>query len=319
MPNNSPQNAFAKEMQVWYGYRAMKKHVFTVFLLLLALVLSMTACLRGQPEPTPTPVPTATPDPHEGEVAVTDGFGGIRWVKDAPNLRLFPYHYDDFTVMDQVPQYSQEGLVLRRGIDISEHQQDIDWQQVASSGIEYAIIRCGYRTAEKGELHEDARFREYVQGALDAGLDVGVYFFSQALNIVEAAEEAVFTLHLIRDYNITLPVFFDWEFMGADYEARTDNMDGRMLTDCCLEFAHLVRAGGYQPGMYCYLNLAYDTYVLNDLTDITLWLGDPGTRPIFYFDHSFWQYSFTGTVPGIGVDVDLDAMYIPVETGGAVG
>ncbi len=297
----------------------MKRRLFTIILLLTVLVLSMTGCRGGEPEPTPTPVPTATPDPHEGEVAVPDGFGGTRWVKDAPDLRLFPYYYDDFTVTDQIPQYSKEGLTLRRGIDVSEHQQDIDWQQVAASGVEFAIIRCGYRTLEQGEVREDARFREYIQGALDAGLEVGVYFFSQALNIVEAAEEAVFTLHCIEGYNVTLPVFFDWEFMGADYNARTDGMDGRTLTDCCLEFAHLVRAGGHEPGMYCYLNLAYDTYELNDLTGLTLWMGDPGTRPIFYFDHSFWQYSFTGTVPGIEVDVDLDAMYIPVETGGAVG
>ena len=299
----------------------MKKQISTFFVLLLALAMVLTGCRNQKPEPTPTPEPTAepTPDPHEGEVQVPDGLGGFKWVKDAPNLTVFPYYYDNFTVTDQVPGYRGEDLTLRRGIDVSEHQQDIDWTQVAASGVEFVILRCGYRTYEAGKLNEDARFREYIEGALDAGLEVGVYFFSQATDIVEAAEEAVFVVNLIADYDVTLPVFFDWEFMGDGFDARTDDMDGKTLTACCLEFAHLIRAAGYEPGMYCYLNLAYDTYDLNQLEDITLWMGDPGTRPIFYFDHSFWQYSFTGTVPGIEVDVDLDAMYMPTGTGGAVG
>ena len=295
----------------------MKRHISIFLALLLLLALALTGCGPKEPEPTPTPEPT--PDPHEGEVQVLDGLGGFKWVKDAPNLAVFPFFYDNFTVTDQIPSYAGEGLTFRRGIDVSEHQQDIDWAQVAASGVEFAIIRCGYRTYELGTLKEDARFREYIEGALDAGLEVGVYFFSQAVSIVEAAEEAVFTLHLIEDYDVTLPVFFDWEFMGEGYNARTDGVDGETLTACCLEFAHLVRSAGYEPGMYSYLNLAYDTYDLDQLEDIILWMGDPGTRPIFYFDHDFWQYSFTGSVPGIEVDVDLDAMYIPSAAGGAVG
>ena len=302
----------------------MKKQVSTFFVLLLALAMILTGCQRQDevpesPEFTVAPTPTITPDPHEGQVQVPDGAGGFKWVKDAPNLTAFPYFYDDFTVTDQTPSYTGQSLDFRLGIDVSEHQQDIDWAQVAASGVEFVIIRCGYRTYELGIVKEDARFREYIQGALDVGLEVGVYFFSQATSIVEAAEEAVFTVNLIRDYDVTLPVFFDWEHMFDVAAARTDDVDGETLTACCLEFAHLVSSAGYEAGMYSYLNLAYDTYDLNQLEDIVLWMGDPGTRPIFYFDHDFWQYSFTGSVPGIEVDVDLDAMYIPTQTGGAVG
>ena len=290
----------------------MKKHLSAIFAIALLAALVLSACSKEeQPVPSETAVPVSSPtaDPHEGEVEVLDPEGGTMWVPEAPSLKVFGRTATDFNVTDQIPSYAGQGLTMRRGIDVSDHQQDIDWQAVADYGIEFAIIRCGYRSYSEGSLHEDNRFRQNIQGALDAGLDVGVYFFSQATNILEAAEEAVFTVRLIEDYNVTLPVFFDWENIGVE-AARTDNLDGETLTACCLEFCELVKAAGYEPGMYSYLNLAYYIYQLDKLQGITLWMGDPGTKPIFYFDHRFWQYSYTATVPGIGVDVDLDAMYI---------
>lgn len=277
---------------------------------MLLLTAVLAGCGRwGEPEPTPTPEPTATPDPHEGEVQVLDGSGGYKWVKDAPNRDIFPYVATGFNVTDQIPSYDGEGLTMLRGIDVSDHQLLINWQQVADAGIEFAVIRCGYRSYTEGNLNVDAHFYENIQGALDAGLEVGVYFFSQATSVWEAAEEAVYVIRLIQDYDVTLPVFFDWEVIGVD-EARTDNVTGEQLTDFCLEFCKLIRDAGYQPGMYSYLKMAYEQYELDRLDDIVFWMGDPGTKPIFYFDHDFWQYSYTGTVPGIEVDVDLDAMYI---------
>lgn len=275
--------------------------------LLVAVILS--GCKKEPPAATSAPVPSPTLDPHEGEVEVLDPAGGTMWVPEAPSLKVFGRTATDFNVVDQIPTYAGQGLTMRRGIDVSDHQGDIDWQAVAAYGIDFAIIRCGYRSYGEGSLHEDARFRQNIQGALDAGLDVGAYFFSQATNILEAAEEAVYTVHLIEGYNITMPVFFDWENIDVD-TARTDGLDGETLTACCLEFCELIEAAGYEPGMYSYLNLAYYIYQLDRLQGITLWMGDPGTKPIFYFDHRFWQYSYTGSVPGIGVDVDLDAMYI---------
>ena len=301
----------------------MKRVIITILAVLLAVALAALLVLLARPlwhrapEPTPTPVPTATPDPHEGEVQVRDPAGGTMWVPEAPSLTVFGREATDFTVSDQIPYYSGSGLTMRRGIDVSDHQNEIDWEAVADYGIEFAIIRCGYRSYAEGIVNEDKRFRENIEGALDAGLDVGIYFFSQATNVVEAAEEALFVLGLIEEYDVTLPVFFDWENIGIA-EARTDDVDGETLTACCLEFCQLIEAAGYEPGMYSYLNLAYFQYELDQLEGITLWMGDPGTMPIFYYDHNFWQYSYTATVPGIEVDVDLDAMYIrpkPIAVG----
>ncbi len=278
--------------------------VLAAVLLAVLLALLLTRCERGEPAPTPTP----TIDPHAGEVEVLDPEGGTMWVPEAPSLKVFGRTATDFNVTDQIPSYSGQGLTMRRGIDVSDHQEEIDWQAVADYGIEFAIIRCGYRSYQDGEMHEDARFQQNIQGALDAGLDVGIYFFSQATNVLEAAEEALFTVRLIQEYDVTLPVFFDWENIAV--EARTDGLDGETLTACCLEFCELIRAAGYEPGMYSYLHLAYYIYQLDKLSGITFWMGDPGTKPIFYFDHRFWQYSYVARVPGIDVDVDLDAMYI---------
>lgn len=288
----------------------MKRHFFIIFALTLLAAAVLAGCHKNEPPAeTSVPVVSPTPDPHEGEVEVLAPAGGTMWVPEAPSLKVFGRTATDFNVTDQIPSYAGQDLTMRRGIDVSDHQGEIDWEAVAGYGIEFAIIRCGYRSYGEGNVNEDARFRENIQGALDAGLEVGVYFFSQATNILEAAEEAVFTVRLIEDYDVTLPVFFDWENIGVA-EARTNDLDGETLTACCLEFCELVKAAGYEPGMYSYLNLAYYIYQLDKLQGLTLWMGDPGTKPIFYFDHRFWQYSYTGAVPGIEVDVDLDAMYV---------
>ncbi len=283
--------------------------IFVLLAVLIGLIIYYVARPAAPPEPTPTPVPSPTVDPHEGEIYVRAGSDGYMWVPEAEDMPVFGREATDFNVQDQMPSYAGEDLTMRRGVDVSDHQKEIDWQAVADSGVDFAVIRCGYRSYAEGELYEDSRFRANIQGALDAGLDVGVYFFSQALNIVEAAEEAIYTIHLIEDYDVRLPVFFDWE--PLPYEgSRTADVPGEAVTAACLEFTRLVRAAGYLPGMYSYLTLAYFTYDLNQLTDLSLWMGDPGTKPIFYYDHDFWQYSYTGSVPGISVDVDLDAMYI---------
>ena len=286
--------------------------IFVLLAVLIGLIIYYVARPAAPPEPTATPIPTPTVDPHEGEVQVLSGTGGYMWVPEAEDMPLFNREPTDFNVQDQVPSYAGSDLTMVRGVDVSDHQGEIDWQAVADYGVEFAMIRCGYRSYGEGDIHEDARFRANIQGALDAGLDVGVYFFSQALNIVEAAEEAVYTIRLIEDYDVTLPVFFDWE--PLPYEgSRSADVPGEVVTAACLEFTKLVEAAGYEPGMYSYLNLAYYTYDLNQLTDITLWMGDPGTKPIFYYDHDFWQYSYTATVPGINVDVDMDAMYVRAD------
>ena len=176
---------------------------FTAILLLAAVMLSLAACGSSEPEP--------TPDPHEGMIYVNTG-ANYEWVDLAEGVPVSALTENDFeTGEDGIPVYTGEAYETRLGIDVSFYQGDIDWQKVAEQGVEFAMIRCGYRGSSEGELFVDEKFEQNMQGAIDAGLDVGVYFFSQSMGAIEAAEEALFVLDLIKDYKITMPVAFDWE------------------------------------------------------------------------------------------------------------
>ena len=293
----------------------MKKKTIAM-ILLAGLLLTMASGCGPKEEPVPTPMPTPVPtvDPHEGMVEVFDGNGGMMWIEESEVLKPFEMDINAFAVGDDYAHYNGTGWNLRRGIDVSAYQGDIDWTAVAASGIEYAIIRCAWRGYGEGNLYEDETYRQNMEGALAAGLDVGVYIFSQATNILEAAEEALFVVELLEGYELALPVFFDWE-RPADEAARTRDTDGETITQCCLEFCRLIEAAGYTPGVYLYLSLAYHEYDLDALEGLTIWMGNPSAYPEFYYDHQIWQYSFTGQVPGIEGPVDLDAIY--VKEGGA--
>lgn len=195
------------------------------------------------------------------------------------------------------------------GIDVSYHQGDIDWEQVRSSGVEFVMMRVGYRGyGESGKLVEDTNFLANIQGALDAGLKVGVYFFSQALNLEEVEEEADFLLERIEGYEIAMPVVYDWEYVSD--EARTANMDARTLTDCSRHFCELIREAGYQPMVYFNRNQAAYLLHLEELTDYPFWLAAYTDRMGFPYKVDMWQYTDNGRVPGIDGPVDVDILFV---------
>ena len=132
-----------------------------------------------------------------------------------------------------------EQITSKFGVDISSHQGIIDWETVKEAGVEFALIRAGYRGYGSGELVEDERFHENMQGAMDAGIEVGVYFFSQAITPEEALEEADLTLSMIEGYEFSYPVIFDWEFVSAA-EARTSDISVTGLTDCTVAFCKAI-------------------------------------------------------------------------------
>ena len=194
------------------------------------------------------------------------------------------------------------------GIDVSAYQGDIDWQQVKESGIGFAIIRLGYRGYESGKLVEDSYALKNIRGALDAGLDVGVYFFSQAITVEEAAEEAAFVLERIKHYEITMPVVFDWEYVSD--EARTAGLDRRTLTDCYLEFCRIIDEAGYTPMSYFNTYQSRSMMYLYELEEYPFWLALYSNRMTFPYRIEMWQYTCTGRVPGIQGDVDIN-IYFP--------
>ncbi len=194
------------------------------------------------------------------------------------------------------------------GIDVSEHQGDIDWEKVRAAGIEFAMIRIGYRSYGKGEITFDTKYKENIEGAGKAGLKVGVYFFSQAVSTDEAAEEADAVLDAIEGYDISYPVVYDWEIIYDD-SARTDDVSVEMLADNCIEFCERVKSAGYSPMIYQNKNTAMYKLDVQRLKDYDFWLAEYSDKPSYYYDYKMWQYSSKGTVPGVNTEVDLDLSF----------
>ena len=204
--------------------------------------------------------------------------------------------------------YADGVLRGKVGVDVSSHQGEIDWAAVAECGVDFAILRAGFRGYGDGSTQQDAYFSQNIQGALENGLDVGVYFFSQALNVEEARAEAHEVLSMLEGYDIRYPVYFDWEPIDGD-EARTDTISARELTDCALAFCQVIEDAGYEAGIYFNLTMAIHYYHLTELKDYTFWLAEYQDTPSFPFAFDMWQYSDAGMVNGISTAVDLDLYF----------
>lgn len=196
----------------------------------------------------------------------------------------------------------------RLGIDVSEHQQTVDWDLVKESGIDFVMIRAGYRGYTEGKRFRDSRFNHHLSGAREAGLDVGIYFFSQAITPEEAREEAEFLLSILKGNPAEMGIAFDWEYVSAD--ARTGSLDGRTMTDCAIAFCETIKAAGYKPMVYFNQHQATEEYVLEDLAGYDFWLAMYTDEMTFPYRVDMWQYTEEGTVPGIEGIVDLN-LYLP--------
>ena len=148
-----------------------------------------------------------------------------------------------------------------------------------------------------------------LENAIANGIDVGVYFFSQAISTEEALEEADALLKVIKDYNITYPVVYDWEIIYDD-KARTDNVPVDVLTDCCITFCERVKSAGYTPMIYQNKRTTLFKLDLPRLQDYDFWLAEYSDGATYYYDYDMWQYSCKGRIPGITGDVDLNLSFI---------
>ena len=200
------------------------------------------------------------------------------------------------------------GWTTRLGLDVSEYQEDIDWETVHAAGFDFAFVRIGYRGYSVGEIFADDWARENLEGARAAGLDVGVYFYSQAISPEEAAEEARWCLNFLAGESLDLPVVYDWEWVGP--EARTGGMDKASLTECAQIFCTAIEAAGYQPMIYFNSHVGRDLLDLEALSQYPFWLAQYKEQMNYPHQVDFWQYTETGTVPGIEGDVDIDLMFI---------
>lgn len=266
-----------------------------------AMVLAGAALfvvLRGGREPEPPPAPPEEP--------VTFQFGD-RTLTPLEGMPLNPYDRSGFSFDERGRTvYEKDGRRAKTGIDVSIYQGDIDWQAVAADGIDFAILRLGYRGYTEGGLFLDQNFERNLRGALDAGLDVGVYFFSQAVTTQEAEAEAAYVINALEGYEISYPVAFDWEPIAPGSGARTDGLDNQVLTRCAAAFCEKIKEAGLSPAVYFNQSLGYLRYDLRELADYDLWLAEYDSKPDFYYHFDLWQYTHIGRVAGIEGDVDLD-------------
>ncbi len=206
--------------------------------------------------------------------------------------------------------YYEDGeLCSYAGIDLSGHNEEVDFEKVKASGIDFVMLRIGGRGyGEEGVLYEDTYFRSNLKAAKDAGLMVGAYFFSQAVTAEEAREEALYSISLLGGAELDYPLAFDWEIIDAE-DARTDNVSPQALTDCARAFCDTVKDAGYIPCLYTGSTLAYYKYDLSMLSDIDIWYAFYNDSPDMYYNYMIWQYSCTGNVDGINGDVDLNICF----------
>ena len=192
------------------------------------------------------------------------------------------------------------------GIDVSKWNGNIDWNAVKNSGVSYVIIRSGYRGSSQGSLIEDPKFTANIKGATEAGLKVGVYFFTQAVDAVEAVEEASMVLEQVKNYKISYPIFLDVESSGG----RGDKIDKETRTAVCKAFCETIQSAGYTAGIYAnktWLTSKIDTSSLNGYK---IWLAQYAAAPTYEGRYDLWQYKSTGRVSGIRGDVDLNLSYL---------
>ena len=208
----------------------------------------------------------------------------------------------------EIKDIQELGEAGQMGIDVSKYNGDIDWDRVRGAGIRYAIIRAGYRGSSTGALVEDPYYRKNMEGALAAGLKVGVYFFTQAVNEVEAVEEASMVLSLCEGYRGEYPIVIDTE--GAGGNGRADGLDIMARTAVCRAFCETIEGAGFSSGVYASRNWLNRNLSLTQLEDYMTWLAEYRETPQYGGRYQFWQYTSSGSVDGIEGRVDLDISYL---------
>ena len=210
----------------------------------------------------------------------------------------------DDTEIRQTSGVSKTGVL---GIDVSKWQKEIDWDKVKNEGVDFAIIRCGYRGSVTGSLVEDPYFEQNIKGALAAGIKVGVYFFTQAVNEVEAVEEASMVISLVRDYELQYPVFIDTE--GAGGNGRADSLNVEERTAVCEAFCTTVKNAGLEAGVYASRNWYNNKLTASTLESYAIWLAEYRSVPLYQGYYQMWQYTSKGKINGINGNVDLNVSY----------
>jgi len=224
------------------------------------------------------------------------------------DLKLNQCNLDSFVQDEETGEITyvdEDGTVLsKKGIDVSSHNGKIDWAKVKKDGVEFAFIRVGFRGSTEGKITEDSTFKYNIENATKNGIDVGVYFFTQATNEAEAKEEAQYVLDMIEPYKVTYPVAYDIEKL----EGRADSLDSEQYTKNTIAFLEMIKNSGYEPMVYGNLHGLFMMENIEQIEDYSKWFAYY-IYPLYYpYELKIWQYSSSGKVDGISGNVDLNIL-----------
>lgn len=207
---------------------------------------------------------------------------------------------------------------IQQGIDVSYHNGTLDWSTIKAAGVDFAILRAAYRGyGTEGTLVRDAKFAEYMQGAMSQGIPVGAYIYSQAITTAEAVQEANYILNIVRGYSLDLPIVFDYEFAGVktgrlDSAWSSGKLNKSKMTDIALAFCDTIKNAGYDAMVYAnktFLSKNLDHEVIEN-AGYDVWLAHYTTNTNYTGDYKIWQYTSSGKIPGIeGKRFDCNFMY----------
>ncbi len=246
---------------------------------------------------------------------LTDSFvfkmgSDFEYIPVDPSLKQNAYNWDCLSSDSWDKYYQGDELhTAVKVIDVSSHQGTINWERVKADGVDYAFIRLGYTGYATGKMNVDARYQENMRNAQAAGVKVGVYYYSQAIDRWEAAEEAQLVLDNLRGYTLDLPVVFDVEGAPAR-SARTNGLSSQRYTNIINSFMGTVQNAGHEVMLYSYCKFLLSNLDMTQLSDYPLWLAQYYQVPFFPYDFEIWQHSPKGWVDGIAKDVDINLMFI---------
>lgn len=270
-------------------------------------------------EKSPEPEITTTPEPEEVEEdPSTDGKhtlvqyadGKEEWVLISPYLPKHDYDFTKLVCQSDLMKYYEDGKqVSFVGVDVSKYHDYIDFSKVKKAGIDYVMIRAGVRGYGTGQLIPDDYFKDNLKRATDAGLDVGVYFYSQAITVEEAVEEAEFVIESLGDYNISYPIAYDMELVPND-TARTEVLSRAEKTEIAKAFMDTITDAGYKTILYGNKEWLIKEIDLSKLTGYDVWLSQQQDIPDFPYRFTMWQYSCQGSVDGIVGLVSLNVSFV---------
>lgn len=226
------------------------------------------------------------------------------------NLKDENFIVNDKDLRSYTISYKDEksNIIGYKGIDVSKFQGEIDWEMVASDGVDFAFIRAGYRGYETGKIVEDENCKYNIENALKNNIKTGVYFYTQAITKEEAIEEAEFVINTVKDYDINYPIAFDLEVVGED-TARTNKLNVEQRVEIVKAFCNTIKEAGYKPMLYGNLATMFSMVEFEELNMYDKWFAYYDTELYYPYDLGIWQYSCTGKIAGIEADCDLNLAF----------